>query len=42
MNPSNTEELVSKFTIWFNNAPKENGVTAPNKVKGSEKFGRVT
>jgi hypothetical protein len=32
MNPSCTEELLSKFKIWYNNSPKQNGVTVPCQI----------
>jgi hypothetical protein len=32
MNPSNTEELVSKFKQWYINTPKKNGVNAPCQI----------
>ena len=36
MNPSCTEELLSKFKIWYNNNPNKNGVTAPCQVMNSD------
>lgn len=32
MNPSNTEELVSKFKQWYNNTIQQNGVNVPCQV----------
>ena len=31
-NPSCTEELVSGFNVWYNNDPKQNGVTVPCQI----------
>jgi hypothetical protein len=35
-NPSRTEELVSRFNVWYNNNPKQNGVTVPNQIINSD------
>jgi hypothetical protein len=35
MNPSSTVELVSNFKIWYNNEPRQNGVTVPNQITNS-------
>jgi hypothetical protein len=32
MNPSNTEELVSKFKQWYIEAPKQTGVKVPSQI----------